>query len=76
MTSLGNINLNKIFEKIAHMFMKQNCEQAFQLVKRCYALIGIKCYELNEEVSNIVAHGKGEEVNVPRLMFNGIFTSS
>jgi hypothetical protein len=56
--------------------MKQNCGQAFQLVKGCYALIGIKRYELNRKVSNIVAHGKGKEVDVPRLMFNGIFTSS
>ncbi len=58
------------------MFMKQNYGQAFQLVKGCYALIGIKRYELNKEVSNFVAHGKREEVDVPRLMLNGIFTSS
>jgi hypothetical protein len=56
--------------------MKQNYGQAFQLVKGCYALIGIKRYELNKEVSNFVAHGKREEVDVPRLMLNGIFTSS
>ncbi len=48
MTPLGNINLNKILEKIAHMFMKQNCGQAFQLFKRCYALTYIKYYELNK----------------------------
>jgi hypothetical protein len=36
MTPLGNINLNKIFEKIAHMFMKQNYGHAFQLVKRVF----------------------------------------
>jgi hypothetical protein len=37
-------------------------------------LIGIKHYELIKEVSNIAAHGKGEKADVPRLMFNGIFT--
>jgi hypothetical protein len=73
MTPLGNINLNKILEKIAHMFMKQNCGHAFQLVKGCFSLIGIRHYKLNGEVSNITTHGKGEEVDVLRLMLNGIF---
>ncbi len=70
---MGNITLNKILEKIAHMFMKQNYGHAFQLVKGCFALIGIRHYKLNGEVFNIATHGKGEEVGVPRLMFNGIF---
>jgi hypothetical protein len=70
---LGNITLNKILEKIAHMFMKQNYEHAFQLIKGCFALIGIRHYKLNGEGFNIATHGKGEEVDVPRLMFNGIF---
>jgi hypothetical protein len=73
MTPLGNISLNKIFKKIAHMFMKQSYGQTFQQVKRCYALTSIKHYGFNRGISNIVAHGKGEETNVPRLMFNGIF---
>jgi hypothetical protein len=30
-------------------------------------------YELNEKISNIAAHGKGEEANMPRFMLNGIF---
>jgi len=47
MTPLGNTNLNKILEKIAHMFMKQNCGQAFQLFKGCYVLTCIKHYKLN-----------------------------
>jgi len=70
---LGSITLNKILEKIAHMFMKQNYGHAFQLVKGCFALIGIRHYKLNGEIFNIATHGKGEEVDVPRLMFNGIF---
>jgi hypothetical protein len=74
MTPLGNSNLNKIFEKIAHIFMKLNCGQGFHTVKRCSIFIVIKHYKLNKEVSSIGAHGKGEEVDVPRLMFNGIFT--
>jgi archaellum biogenesis protein FlaJ (TadC family) len=73
MTPLSNISLNKIFKKIAHMFMKQSYGQTFQQFKRCYALTSIRHYEFNGGVSNIVAHGKGEEVDVPRLMFNGIF---
>jgi hypothetical protein len=73
MTPLGNISLNKIFKKIAHMFMKQSYGQKFQQVKRCYALTSIKHYEFNKRVYNIAAHGKGEEVDGPRLMFNGIF---
>ncbi len=73
MTPLGNINLNKIFEKIAHMFMKQSYGYAFQLIKGCFALIGIRHYKLNGKVSNIATHGKGEKVNVLRLMLNGIF---
>ncbi len=56
------------------MFMKQNCGQAFQLIKRCYALTSIKRYKLIREISNIATHGKGEETYVPRLMLNGIFT--
>ncbi len=55
------------------MFMKQNYEHAFQLIKGCFALIGIRHYKLNGEGFNIATHGKGEEVDVPRLMFNGIF---
>jgi len=73
MTPLGNISLNEIFKKIAHMFMKQGYGQTFQQIKRCYTLTSIRHYEFNEEVSNIIAHGKGEEVDVPRLMLNGIF---
>jgi len=73
MSPLGNVNLNKILKTITHMFMKQNCGQAFQPFKGCFALIGIRCYKLNKEVSNIVTHGKGKEADVPRLMFNGIF---
>jgi hypothetical protein len=53
--------------------MKQSYGQTFQQVKRCYALTSIRPYEFNIRVSNIGAHGKGEEVDVPRLMFNGIF---
>jgi len=37
------------------------------------SLTGIKCHELNVEVSSIATHGKGEEAYVPRLMLNGIF---
>jgi hypothetical protein len=73
MTPLGNINLNKILKKIAHMVMKQNYGQAFQLVKGCSSLIGIRRYELIGEVSNIATHGKGEKTDVLRLMLNGIF---
>ncbi len=51
--SLGYISLNKIFEKIACMFMKQNYGNAFQLVKRCFALTCIRWYKFNGEVSNI-----------------------
>ncbi len=61
MTPVSNISLNKILEKIPCMFMKQNYGHVFQLVKRCYVLIGIRHYELNGEVSNIVAHGKKKE---------------
>jgi len=74
MTPLSNISLNKILEKIAHVFMKQSCGHAFQLIKGCYALTSTRHYELNGEVSNIVAHGKGEGTNVLRLMLSGIFT--
>jgi hypothetical protein len=73
MTLLGNINLNKILEKIARMFMKQSCGQAFQLIKGCSALISIKHYKLNGKVFDIVTHAKGEEANVPKLVLNGIF---
>jgi len=73
MTPLGNINFKKIFKKIAHMFMKQSYGQTFQQVKRCFALTNIRHYEFNGVVSNIAAHGKGKEADVPRLMFNGIF---
>ncbi len=51
--SLGYISLNKIFKKIACMFMKQNYGNAFQLVKRCYALTCIRWYIFNGEVYNI-----------------------
>jgi hypothetical protein len=71
MNPLGNINFNKILKKIAHMFMKQNYGQVFQLVEGCYALTCISHYELIGEISNIVAHGKGEEAYELRLMFNG-----
>jgi hypothetical protein len=71
MTPLGNISLNKILEKIARMFMKQNYGHAFQLIKRCFALT-IRGSELNGKISNIVAHGKGG-ANVLRFMLNGIF---
>ncbi len=56
--------------------MRQSYGCACQLVEGCYALTCIRCYELNGEVSNIAAHGKGEEADVPRLMFNGIFVWS
>jgi hypothetical protein len=36
-------------------------------------LINIRHYEFNKKVSNIAAHGKGEEIDVPRFMLNGIF---
>ncbi len=55
------------------MFMKQRCGQAFQPIKRCFALTGIKRYELNEKVSNITTHGQGEEADVPKFMFSWIF---
>ncbi len=55
------------------MFMKQNYGHAFQLIKGCYDLTCIMCYELNGEVSNIATHGKGEEAYVPRFMLSGIF---
>jgi hypothetical protein len=73
MTPLGNINLNKILKKIACMFMKQRCGHAFQLVNGCFALTGIKRYELNKEVSNVATHGQGEEINVRKFMLNWIF---
>jgi hypothetical protein len=73
MTPLGNISLNKILEKNVCMFMKQSYGHAFQLIKGCYALTGIRCYKLNGKVSNIAAHGKGEEAYVPRLMLSGTF---
>ncbi len=53
--SFGCISLNKIFEKIACMFMKQNYGNAFQLIKRCFALTCIRWYKFNGEVSNIDA---------------------
>jgi hypothetical protein len=53
--------------------MKQSYGHAFHLIKGCYALTSIKHYKLNGEISNIAAHGKGEEPHVPRLMLNGIF---
>jgi hypothetical protein len=49
MTHLGNNNLNNIFEKIAHMFMKQNYGQAFQPIKGCYALTCIRRYDLTKK---------------------------
>ncbi len=55
--------------------MKQSYGHAFQLIKRCFTLTSIRCYELNGKVSNIAAHGKGG-TNVPRLMLNGIFAWS
>jgi hypothetical protein len=73
MTPLGNISINKILKKIAHMFMKQSYGHAFQLIKRCFALTCMRGYELNGKISNIVTHGKGEGANVPRLMLGGIF---
>jgi len=53
--------------------MKQNYGHAFQQVKGCSTLTSIRHYELNEKVSHIATHGKGEEADVPRLMLNGIF---
>jgi len=73
MTPLNNISLNKILEKIAHMFVKQSYGHALQLIKGCYALTCIRCYKFNGEVSNIATHGKREGVDVPRLMLSGIF---
>jgi hypothetical protein len=49
MTPFGNINLNKIIEKFAHMFMKQNCGQTFQLVNGCYVLTGINVMNLTNK---------------------------
>ncbi len=72
MTPLGNISLNKIFEKIALMFMKQSYGHAFQQVKGCFTLTSIRCYELNGKISNIAAHGK-RGADVPRLMPSAIF---
>ncbi len=72
-TPLGNINLNKIFKKIECMFMKQRCGHAFQLIKGCFALTNVKCYELNEELSNIATHGQGKKTNVPKFMLSWIF---
>jgi len=45
--------------------MKQSYGQTFQQVKRCYTLTSIRPYEFNIGVSNIGAHGKGEEADVP-----------
>jgi len=73
MTPLCNISLSKILEKIACMFMKQRCGHAFQPIKGCFALTSIKRYKLNEQVSNIVTQGQGEEVDVPKFMFSWIF---
>jgi hypothetical protein len=53
--------------------MKQRCGHAFQLVKRCFALTGVKRYELSEKVSNIATHGQGEKANVPKFMLSWIF---
>jgi hypothetical protein len=55
------------------MFMKQNYGHVFQLVKGCYVLTCIRHWELNGEVSNIVAHEKIEGTNVPKLMLTRIF---
>jgi hypothetical protein len=52
---LGYISLNKILEKIACMFMKQNYGNAFQLIKGCFTLTCTRCYKLNGEISNIDA---------------------
>jgi len=53
--------------------MKQRCGHAFQPIKGCFALTSIKRYKLNEQVSNIVTQGQGEEVDVPKFMFSWIF---
>jgi hypothetical protein len=52
---LGYISLNKILEKIGHMFMKQNYGNAFQPIKGCYVLTCIRHYKLNGKVFNIDA---------------------
>ncbi len=52
---LGYINLNKIFEKIAHMFMKQNYGNVIQPIKGCFILTCTRHYKLNGELSNIDA---------------------
>jgi len=52
---LGYINLNKIFEKIARMFMKQNYGNAIQPIKRCFILTCTRHYKLNGKLSNIDA---------------------
>ncbi len=73
MTPLGNISFKKILKKFACMFMKQRCGHAFQPIKGCFVLTGIKHYELNEKVSNIAMHKQGEEANVPKFMLSWIF---
>jgi hypothetical protein len=50
--------------------MKQKCGHAFQPIKGCFVLTCIKRQELNGEVSNIAAHGQGEEVDVQKFMLN------
>jgi len=49
MTPLGNINLNKIFEKIVSMFMKQRYGHAFQPIKGCFALTSISVTNLRNK---------------------------
>jgi hypothetical protein len=50
---LGYISLNKILEKIARMFMKQNYGNAFQPIKGYSILTCTRHYKLNEKLSNI-----------------------
>jgi hypothetical protein len=59
MTPLGNINLNKIIEKIAHMSMKQKCGQAFQPIKGCYILTSINATNLMDKYP--ILHHMGKE---------------
>jgi hypothetical protein len=58
MTPLGNISLNKTFEKIAHMFMRQSYGHAFQLVKGYFALICIRSTNLMEKYPILQHMGK------------------
>jgi hypothetical protein len=50
---LGYISLNKILEKIARMFMKQNYGNPFPPIKEYSILTCTRHYKLNVKLSNI-----------------------